>query len=745
MKAEQLTPMSGSITNQDEGGLELGQIAAALRRRVLIIASTTAIVASASALKAFTDTPVYHSSFEILTEPVTLETRIISTANPEALSNQEEVISVSVNEAKLKILESPRVLDPVLAQLQSRYPDITYGQLANGLSISANQTNDILSVQYQHSDAALVRDVLDLIAEAYVDFSLEDRQSDILRGIRFVDEQLPQLRARVEALQNDLETLRQRNNLIDPQVQGEQISQQIGGFKKEQLDIQIQLDESKRLYTELQRELSQQGATASASALNDDSRYQTLINQLLEIDRKIAEESALLQEESPEVQVLFDQRQNLIPLLQQQGVFVQQNMASYIRELEIRNQALSDAINLLNNQIKGLSSVTRQYTDIQRELEIATSNLNQFLTQREALRIDAAQRQAPWEILSQPTRPRASVASARQNIILGTALGLLMGTGIALMIDKLSSVIHTVKEIKDITRIPLLGIIPFNRYSDSASFTTIERLFTEAMLDVEAIENGESRSYNSLPFTEAFRSLYTNIRLVNPNAPIRSLAISSSVPNEGKSTVAIHLAQAAAAMGQKVLLVDTDLRRPSVHRLLGLENSRGLSDLIALDLPLEETIQRLNLHRNLFVLTAGRIPPDPPILLASEAMQRLRSNAHETFDLIIYDTPPLVGLADSPLVASQSQGMLMVIGLEKVKRFQVEQALEELRVSGIPVLGVVANGDKAQVKTQYTYYGYYDNAADSAKSLNHSSQMPKSLVGVNGFFNSLRSKISGGD
>ncbi len=741
MNAEQLTPLSGLSTNQDEGGLELGQIVAVLRRRVLIVIGTTVVVASAAVLKALTDTPIYQSSFEILTEPITLETRIISTTNPEALSNQEDVISASVNEAKLKVLKSPRVLEPVVNELQSRYPDIAYQDLYSRLLVGTNVDNDILTVQYQDTDPAIVRDVLELVAQTYVDFSLEDRQSNILRGVRFVDEQLPQLRSRVDTLQDELEVLRQSHNLIDPELQGEQISEQLGGFRQEQLGIQVQLDASKRLYAELQRELTQQGATAAASALSDDPRYQVLLDQLLEIDRKIAQESVLLNEESPEIQVLFAQRQNLIPLVQQQGVLVQQNLTSYIRELEIRNQALSDAINVLNTQIKGLSSVARQYSDIQRELQIATNNLNEFLLQREALRIDAAQRQAPWEILSQPTRPQASVASAKRNLVLGTTLGLLIGTGIALAIDKLSSVIHTPKELKDITRLPLLGIIPFNRYSESDSSTTLERLLKETTLDIETVDNEVSTNYSSIPFTEAFRSLYTNIRLVNPDTPIRSLTISSSVPNEGKSTVAIHLAQAAAAMGQNVLLVDADLRRPSIHRLLGLDNHHGLADLIALDLPLEETVQRSTLHRNLFILTAGQPPPDPPIILASSAMQRMRHKAQEAFDLIVYDTPPLIGFADSFLVTSQSQGLLMVVGLERVKRFQIEQALEELRVSGIPILGAVANGDQTQTTTTYNYHQYYTSSPSSVRlSQNHHASRRTS--GITDFFNDLLSKIN---
>jgi capsular exopolysaccharide synthesis family protein len=720
MNAE-LQPTIAQSASDDEGGLQLGQIAAALRRRILLIAGITTIVTSAAVLKALTDTPIYQGSFELLAQSVTPETRLISITNPDALSGQEDLLAASVDEAKLRILTSPRILEPILAALQEDYPDLTYEQLLNGLSLRLTAA-DILTVQYQHPDPLVVEDVLNEVAEAYIEFSLEDRQSDILRGIAFVDEQLPQLRERVDSLQAELESLRQDNNLIDPQLQGEQVSTQVASFAAERVNIQIQLDEARRLYIELQREFNQRGVSATASVLTEDPRYQQLLDQMLEIDRQIAEASALLREESPEIQVLLSQRRNLVPLLQLEGDRVQRQLESYIRELNVRYDALSAAIESLNEQINDLSSVTRQYTDIQRELAIATQNLNDFLTKREALRIDAAQRQAPWELLTQPGEPQASVASARRNLVLGMALGMILGTGAALFLDKFRSVVHSSKEIKDITNLPLLGTIPLNTYLQDHSLVTsnpnvleVESWLKQAMPKADDLVEPSSGIQDSPAFNEAFRSLYANIRLVNPDEPIRALTISSAVPNEGKTTVAVNLARAAAAMGKKVLLVDTDLRRPRVHQALGLENAHGVVDWVGLGTPLGKLTQGTLGHPNLFFLAAGSPPPDPTAILASESMQQLTEEIKSKFDLLIYDTPPLLGFADSYLVVPQTQGLLLVAGVEKVKRSELIQAIDNLSISKLPVLGVVANGTTEQESLPYEYYQYY--ASDSRPSI----------------------------
>jgi len=696
----------------DEGGIDLGQIVDAIRRRLLLVAGVATVVASAAVLKALTDTPVYEASFEILTNPVTLETRIISAANPETLSNQQDVVAVSIDEAKLKILKSPRVIEPVVEELQADFPSLDYGDVVRGLTVQPS-SQDILAVTYQHTDPAVVTAVLDVLEEAFLQFSLEERQKDILRGIDFVDEQLPQLRSRVDALQSQLETLRRQYNLIDPEAQGQELTQQISSFSQERLDIRVQLNEAKLLYSNLDQELNQRGELATASLLNENPRYQGLLDKLLEIDTQLAEESVLFMGESPEIQYLEEQRQRLIPLLAQEGQRTERQLVSMIRELETRDQALGQAIEQLNQRMKVLSSVARRYSDIQRELQIATENLNQFLSKREALRIDAAQRQTPWELLSQPTNPRASAASVKRNLLLGSALGVLLGIGAALLVDRLSSVIYTPKELKSLSKLPLLGVIPFNeyleRYGPAASVATRLRQ-AGYILNITNKADEQEQSQASTPFIESFRSLYASLRLLNPDRSLSSLTISSATPGAGKSTVCLHLGQAAAAMGRRVLLIDTDLRRPSLHKKIGMKNTKGLTDYIAApELSVDDVVQSVPLDENLSIITAGSLPPDPTKVLSCRRMEEFIGQVNQQFDLVIYDTPPLLGFADAFLTGVHTNGFLMVVGLGKVKRTVFQQALEDLKVSMIPVLGLVANGAKAeQMTSSYSYYQYYN-------------------------------------
>jgi polysaccharide biosynthesis transport protein len=702
MKAERPSP-SLSLTNaaqfdeSDEGGLNLSQVIAAIRRRSLVIGGITASIAALAAFKALTDVPTYQSQFELLTEPVTIETQVISSTNPQTLSSREDVIAVTADEVKLKILTSPAVMTPVVEQIQKRYPNVTYGSIIGGLTIAtAGEKAEILTVSYSSSDRELVKDVLEVVAQAYLNYSLNTRQTGIRQGINFVEGQLPNLQSRVAFQQERLQKIRLQNNLVDPEVKGQQLSALSAAFGQQQLETQVQLNEAKSLYASLQKELSKKGdEPAITSILTANPRYQSLINQLLQIDSQTALDSALLLENSPELKLLRKQRQNLIPLIRQEGQRTVKAAADRIQELETRYLVLTQTLDRLNREVKQLSGVLRQYNDIQRELEIASQNLNQFLSKREALRIDAAQKEIPWRLLTPPIEPEESAASLKRNLIIGAALGLLVGIGVALALDKLINILYTSQDIKEATKLPILGVIPFEKELDVP-------LYAEAFNPV--IGQGDRLSlgngYKPLTplnssFFEAFRSLYTNIYLFNSESPVRSLVISSAAPANGRSTVALYLARAAASMGQRVLLVDTDLRDPSLHLCLQLTNERGLSDLLSEEIPdINEVIERSPVEDNLFVLTTGSMPLDPTRVLASRKMENLMEKLHAIFDLVVYKAPLLLGYADTHLLATHTDGVLLVTALGKLERSTLDQTLEQVKLSGTPVIGIVANRHK---------------------------------------------------
>ena len=451
----------------------------------------------------------------------------------------------------------------------------------------------------------------------------------------------------------------------------------------------------------------QSGAT---QAQNDGSIYQRLLTQVQDVDTEIAAELSKFREDSPTVRMLRQKRANLLPVLRQEakrtlGVTLV-GVANQISALEVREAKITQTENSLNQQVKQLPNLARQYTDLQRQLKVATESLNRFLERRESLQIEIAQHQIPWQVIAAPQLPQVPVSpNVMRNLILGVVVGVLSGIGAALLVERLDNVFHSADDLQEVTKLPLLGVVPFHRNLKQLPSASNERILPQADDHNLVLRNtSNAQGYSYFPFLEAFRSLHTNISFLGSDTPINSLVISSAMHAEGKSTVALNLALAAAAMGQRVLLVDADLRLPQAHILLGLPNEQGLSNVISTNLPVLEVIQRSPASDNLFVLTSGQIPPDPTKLLSSKKMQNIMEQLRQSFDLVIYDTPPLLGLADSSLLATYTDGIVLVVRMGKTGRSALMPALEGLKLSRATILGTVCNGGKGNSSNAYYYY-----------------------------------------
>jgi len=718
---------------QDE--LNLRHLLSVVRRRAVVIAGVTIAVTSAISFWTFSQTPKYEGKFQLLVEPVTEEGNLDKLTQVPGVS--ESPGSILDYDTQIEVLRSPNLMAPILEEIEKLYKDVSYDSLigSSELNIERLEETKILEVRYRDTDPKKVRFVLHQVARGYLRYSLQERQINLKKGIQFVEGQLPQLRDRVDKLQGQLQAFRQQNNLLDPETQSQQLSTRVSAIEQEQLQTQVGLREARSLYTTISSQLGLSPNEALATAaLSEAPRYQELLNKLQEVEAKIATELSRFTEESPPVQALRNQQRNLLPLLEQESQRVlganlsqvdvsndspnsirleltQQlvDATNQIQVLQVRQNAIAQAERSLNLQVKQMPVIARQYTDLQRELNVATESLNRFLGFREGLQIEVAQKSLPWQIILKPQEPQFPISpKTDRNILLGAIAGLLLGIGAALLVERLDNVFHSPDELKDRTKLPLLGVIPYNKQLKVITpVTTVAEMVPAEDSTIEKKNRRKPQWYTASPFLESFRSLHTNIRFLGSDTPIHSIVISSATPADGKSTIAVHLAQAAAAMGQRVLLVDADLRRPQVHNILGLENKVGLSNVIATGITAKQAIQRLPMWDHLYVLTAGQLPPDPTRLLCSRKMQYLMDQFHAVFDLVIYDTPPTLGLADGRLLAAHTDGVVMVAGLGRTDRSVLMQALDGMKVSKATVLGIVANGVKGYTTSSYYNYQQY--------------------------------------
>ncbi|MGL5064935.1 MAG: GumC family protein [Microcoleus sp.] len=708
-------------------GLNFAPLLRTFQRKFLVIVGVISIVGAGAVWQIKGGKKTFEGDFRMLVEPVTTEARI---ADPSALANREggvpnrEFFSLDYA-TQLEILKSPQILSAIAKQIKKQgYPEFSEEILKKELIILRLGSNPmeptkILEVRFMGQDPKLVELVLQETKKKYLKYSLDERKTRIGEGVNFIEDQLPGLNKRVNSLKSELQVIQQQQKLTDPKEQGSQLLEQLQGIETSDLETQRLLQEQRTLYANLQKQLDFTPDEAiAASALSEEPQYKELLTKVKEVEGQIAVERARFKSANPLVEALERKRSNLVALLNQQTQrILGQNLigasanskvqnfqnsiriglikqlvdtANQIQVLEARSQAISQTREDLSRRAREFPAVARRYNELQQQLEIAARTRDQLLTQRETLRVQAAQSQVPWEIISEPTIPRdpkgnlVPVASKNKNKIFMAAIGgLVLGLGTAILLEKLRNIFYCSDDLKDAVDVPMLGVIPLDKTAKK-SYASLENAY-------EAIEKYGNRNKNAAQFIEAFDSLYTNIRFLSSNRPIGSIAICSAAQTEGKSILALNLAHVAALAGQRVLLVDANLHDPSLHLMLDLPNFKGLSNLLDDRIDPGDIIQRSPLADNLWALTAGVPGPGSARRLASAQMQYLMDELHATFDLVIYDTPSLSDGKDANFLAARTNGALMVVAIRKTKQSAVKQVLSQLENFGIPCLGVVAN------------------------------------------------------
>jgi capsular exopolysaccharide synthesis family protein len=305
-----------------------------------------------------------------------------------------------------------------------------------------------------------------------------------------------------------------------------------------------------------------------------------------------------------------------------------------------------------------------------------------------------------------PTSP--SSPKVTRNTVLGAVLGLLLGLGIAFLLERLDRRIREPGDLEKLYGLPLLGVVPES--------SALSRLGGGKGAPGAPLPSGES---------EAFHLIRAHMRYFNVDRELRTLMVASAAPGDGKTTIARHLAAASARVGTRVLLLEADLRRPTIARQLGIVAGRGLSDVLIGSIPLTGAIHTIELvapttdrpdGHSFDVLVAGASPPpNPGELIESKAMESLLAQAKAMYDLVVIDTPPLTAVSDAFPLLKKVDGVVIVGRVGRNRRDVAERLHETLTGAGAPLLGVIANGFKSGRRGGYGYgYGYDYSPAKSA-------------------------------
>lgn len=651
------------------------------RRQQLVLTVFAATLASATILTLAQRllTPQYQGSFRLLvSDPINKDT-----PEPASSPSVENLVIRPLNSARtpdlVEVLKSPLLLQPL-----ARRFDLKTTQLENALTIKTptRQVEGVLNVTLRWHNPRQGQRILKALSQAYLDYSLLERQEKLRQGLAFLDQQAPTLQRRVAALQQTLSTFRRQHQFLEPTKRGEAIQAQ-----RERLDNRNEELQQRRAQL-LGMARAVRSGQLSGPSFQEPGRpkvfgntelplaggaFSPLLADLTNVEKQLAEAEATYSRNSPVVRSLRARQAKLRPLLQQRELdaITAAMLETQAQELQIRRQQ-----QLLERDFANQPALIKQYDAIQQQLDVAKDNLTAYIKARENFRLEVAQKILPWQLIAPPQfSPQPVSPDLSRNLVLALLMGGVAGSGAAVLRERLDPLVHNSRDLdRELQHLLLGSIATLPRQADAPLAAAM------AALDPDAQHR----------FQESLRSLATHLqqRLRQQGTPLLGFSASSS--GEGSSTTALLVAQTLAELGQRVLLIDADLRKPSLHAAAGINNAAGLSTLLSdPGCTLAAVIQRL--PNGLELMTAGPRPRDSTRLVSSERCQQLLQQWSQpgTHDLVLIDLPDLMERSDAQVLHTLIDCCVVVVGLGVAQGLRLQQLLHRLNHQDTAVLGLI--------------------------------------------------------
>ena len=693
--------------------IDLKQYWFILKRSWLPALGIFSLVASLATLIAVRQETVYQAEaklwFKTNRSPVlTGSGKDIDIGRLEALTLQNNPL-----DTQAEIVRSTPVLQEVVESLKL---EITPQQMARRLQVKAIVGTDVLQIAYQSQDPKLAAAVANKVADAYISSNVRANRAEAIAAREFIQAQLPRTERAVNEADSNVTRFREQNKviLLDEQAKAAvrmiaALDEQIATAKGELADVSAssrQLSDQIRLTPQQAidfTKLSQSPGVREALTAYQSTQTKLTVQKTryvsgpplkaLELQANALE--GLLQERIRQV-IGGDKAIGMGSL--QVGELEAALITNFLKS-EVTRQGTEQRIFELastkiayQKQMSRLPQLEKNQRELERKLKAAQSTYETLLVRLQEVQLAENQSIGNARVISPAQVPEQG--SSKKKIILaaGIVAGVLLGVATALFLDLLDQSIRTLKQAKDRFDYDTLGVIPLH----CALVSPTKRLLDKLLPTLPVRDSPQAL------IAEAYQMLQVNLKFLGSDKPLKTILVTSSVGREGKSEVAANLASAMSQAGRRVLLVDADMRHSTQHATWGLTNSTGLTNLIVDRVALDEVLKEV--MPNLWVLTAGDIPPNPIALLDSQQMAILVDEFSDRYDVVLFDTPPLIGIADAAVLGKIVDGVLLVVRPGMVDSKDAIMVRELLIKSNQNVLGMVINGVDSISESDTRFY-----------------------------------------
>ena len=607
-----------------------------------------------------------------------------------------------------------------LGELQDRTPEDSQrlapyvNILRNKLDVEPIQDTRILRISFEHTDPALAALIVNTAAKNFIDRDFE-RKTDRFTGTSdWLNRSTRELKSKVEEAEQALADYSRKNGIFATESKESLTTDKLTALHSQAMKSEIDRTLKQSLYEDVM-----QGRVTELPEAFADQKTASLQGELGRLRVDEAELNIKFGPENPRVAEV----QSKIKSIQEQIGDARKNLAGKLKadyERALRDEkSLKGALEKAKSEAVQENQASIQYSILKSDVDTAKTLYHEFLGKTKQADLELHEQHNNLRVIEPADIPASPVGPLRfRTILIGFLVSLVAGVGLAFFLEYLDNTVKSVEDIVRVAQLPTLAVIPSITALPQRTVNSKRRgkyqvaaITTGADPKAEG-ENGKLTKLVTLDkvssVVEAYRMLRTSVLLSAAGNPPRIILFTSGQPGEGKTTTAINTAISLSQLGSSVLLIDADLRRPTVHRVFKMNHAQGLSTYLSRPVEIDSLIHKLWVP-NLSVLPCGPIPPNPAELISSERMKDILKLLSEKYDHILIDSPPLINVTDPVILSTMVDGVILVVQAGRSTRDVVRRARHELSSVGAKIFGVVLNNLDIKREGYGSYLSTYGN------------------------------------
>lgn len=587
------------------------------------------------------------------------------------------------------------------------------GMLGGGLTVEAVRDTRALRISFTHTDPKIAAEVTNAVASTFLDSNFENKTEKFRGAAKWLDDSTRKLMAKVEESDQALVNYTREHGIFATDKEGTLTTAKLSSLHAQVLRAQTDRMLKQSLYEEVREGRVEKLPEAYADMLfRTAPKVVDLQKQLSELQTQLAEMSVKFGPDKPTVVETREKISAIKGQIAESGKSLEEKVKNeYERAVRDENM-LKAALTQAKGEAIQQNQDAIQYNQLKGDVDTNRALYQDFLNKSNQAQAQVVEQQNNLRVIEPAQVPGFAVGPRRMfTILIALLLSTAAGVGLAFLLDYLDNTIKTVEDVSRYAQLPALSVVPAVAGNARRGLAAKGRRVlgngnsrhaeSEAAFQLATLDDHSSAA-------EAYRILRTSVLLSAAGRPPKTILITSGQPGEGKTTTVVNTAISLAQMGASVLIIDCDLRRPTTHKVLGVEHAQGLSTYLSRDVPLDELIQKLPIA-NLSLLPCGPIPPNPAELILSEKMKDMLRELAGRYDHILIDSPPLINVTDPVILSTMVDGVILVVHGGKSTRDVLQRARQELLTVGAKIFGVVLNNVdlRRDGYDNYYYHRYY--------------------------------------